>query len=612
MNLQTLEEKKLIYAIDLETSGLDRFKDRILCVGVSNLETDFIFDNLDDFSLWLERNPCARFIAHSGSFDFGFLRHNGLDLRSRWVYDTRTVASLLIPRPESLGLEPLAEKLLGKQLYKLDRTKMSDYSREQLHNYCLTDCRYTFELYNYLRQRVDVNFVETWILPATFFCADMEYDGVYVEKTGLEAYSLQEAAKRDRLLEELKDLAKPAIIAYHENQVKELSQTYKEMYEKAREKAKTPESKEKAVRRYALLEAAAVSRLEPFNFSSPKQLGWLLRDYYGLSIRDRDGEDSTAEVVLRSIDHPLCQKLCDFRESEKLVGSSIPALLENIKADGHVHTRYNIGGTRTGRLSSSGPNLQQIPKGPLRGYVRTSSMDAVLVTIDFAQIEVRIIAEVAKEEELINAFKEDIDPYSVIAQKLLKIDCPVRELKSRHKKERDVAKTAGLSILYGTGAAKLQEVLNKELALKISLNDAKNYIVDYRKQFHSISTFKKDLEETLRYKRVYKNLLGRPFIIEDEEDIYMKSLNTLVQGSASDLVVYSAVKVKKALDDLAVPNHCRLLIHDETVWELPADEAEVLVNEVIVPIMTTEMEKEFNLAVPLKVEYSIDERWSKP
>jgi DNA polymerase-1 len=601
-----------LYAIDIETTGLSSFKDRILGIGVYSPSFNRYFSTVADFSDWLRASPNVVFVAHNGSFDVTFLKRAGVDVTDRWRMDTRSLASILVPRPISLGLEHLAEIYLGQAPYKLDRTKMAEHSPDEVRDYCLKDCELTYELFQLFRKQLSGEswkFVENWLMPATFFCAAMEYDGVYVDERGLKVYRDEMVAKRDQILTELKERAKNAIIAYHEQQVIEVRKTYKELYEKAKTKTK---DQTKCLRRYALLESAAVSRLEPFNWNSPQQLIWLLKDYYQLDITDRDGDSSTSEAVLKRISHPVCEALCRYREAEKLVSTCIPALLENIQEDGFVHTHYHIGGTRTGRLSSSGPNLQQIPRGRLRSYVRAFSDSRVLATIDYSQIEVRIIAEVAKERELINAFKEGIDPYSVIAHKLLKIDCDIRLIKEKFKKERDVSKTAGLSILYGTGAGKLQEVLNKELNKDYSLEECRRFIRAYRDSFPAIKQFKQDLERKLANKKVYHNLLGRPFTIEDNEDLYMKSLNTLVQGSASDLVLHSAIKVKQKLQDLGVPAKCRLLIHDEQVWELPEDEAELLVNEVIVPAMTLDIEKELRLTVPLKVEYTISREWCKP
>lgn len=605
-----------IYALDIETTGLDRFKDKILGIGIYNPKHQQFFDNITDFNAWLQsRLSQTYFVMHNGSFDTNFLRSNGLDLINSYSLDTCAIASILVPRPESLGLENLAKQFLNQESYKLDRTKMASYKREELALYCLKDCELTWKLHEIFLTKVtkkDLLFIKNWLMPAVRFLTNMEYDGVHIDKEGLSRYNDEMIIKRDQILAELKELSKEAISHYHEIQTKHISQQYKEMYEKAKEKAKTSETKARCLSRYALLESAAISRLEPFNWNSPKQLIWLLKDYYSLTIKDRDNEDSTSEAVLRSSDHPVCKKLCDYRETEKLVSTCIPALQENLDEDSFVHTHYHIGGTRTGRLSSSGPNLQQIPRGRLRSYVQASSPGRVLATIDYSQIEVRIIAELTKEKELINAFKEGIDPYSIIAQKLLKINCPVRELKEKFKKERDVSKTAGLSILYGTGARKLQEVLNKELNKNYKLSDCKQFIEDYRNSLPAVRDFKQKLEQNLANGKIYYNLLGRPFSIEDNEDLYMKSLNTLVQGSASDLVMLSALRVKQKLQDLGVYNKCRLIIHDEQVWELEKDEADLLVKEVIIPTMTQDMETELMLTVPLTVEYNINRCWEKP
>jgi len=446
-------------------------------------------------------------------------------------------------------------------------------------------------------------------MPATKLCAQLEWNGIHVDIEGLRFYQNEIQQKRDEVLAELNQTANSAIQFYHEKQVQEVRETYREMYEKAKAKAK---DHQKCLERYAKLEEAAILKLEPFNWNSSEQLKWLLRDYYCLDIHnDREDKETTNEAMLRSLDHPVAKKLCDYRELEKLVSTCIPALVENSK-DSVVYASYNVGGTRTGRLSSSGPNLQQIPRGRIRSFIQASEKN-VLLTVDYAQIEVRIIAEVAQERELIDAFKEGIDPYSVIAHKLLKIDCDVREIKERFKKERDISKTAGLSILYGTGAAKLQEVLNKELKRNYSLTECRDFIKDYRDSLPGVQTLRKRLDRQLANQKVSYNLLGRPFYIESNDDIYMKGLNTLVQGSASDLVIWSQTEfVIPALKELEVDFKHRMLVHDEVVIELPEREAELLTTEVIVPAMTSRIEEALNLQVPLKVEYNISKQWEKP
>lgn len=611
-----------LFALDIETTGLDPRKDRIIGIGIYNPRNHKFFDSVADFATWY-RN-CVHtplFIAHRGAFDVNFIRNVGLDIRDSWVLDTRSIASILVPRPDKLGLEFLAEKYLGQTPYKLDRTNMASYSRDEVASYCLKDCELTYQLYQLFRQKLDAkswDFVQTWLMPATKFCGDMEYDGVYVDRKGLELYNNEMVAKRDQLRSELQERAKTALVAYHAKQVKEVTATYKELYETAKEKTK---DKEKCLRRYSLLEAAAISKLEPFNWNSSEQLKWLLKDYLGLDIFNvREAKETTNEAKLAELSHQheIPKILLEYREHEKLVSTCIPALLEHADANSFVHTSYHIGGTRTGRLSSSSPNLQQIPRGRLRSYIQAAPSlvgggPRSLVTIDYAQIEVRIIAEIAKEKELIHAFKEEIDPYSVIAQKLLKINCPVKDIKAKFKKERDVSKTAGLSILYGTGAAKLQEVLRKELGRDYKISECKNFIEDYRNSLPGVKAFKQHLEQALANGKIYYNLLGRPFSIEHNEDIYMNGLNTLVQGSASDMVIWSQTEfVLPELKKLGVEFKHRMLIHDEVVIELNTDEAELLIQEVIEPCMTTKVMESLGMEVPLKVEYVIDRAWEKP
>lgn len=609
-----------LFALDIETSGLDRFKDRIIGIGVYNPRHSEYFDNVSDFKSWFtgHSNP-PLFIAHRGAFDVNFLRQQSCDVFDHWAYDTRSIASILIPGPRTgpgqksaLGLENLGITLLARNAYKLDRTRIETYSPEEVRNYCLADCQLTYELFEYLKENItgrSWDFVESWLMPATKLCAQLEWNGIHVDIEGLRFYQNEIQQKRDEVLAELNQTANSAIQFYHEKQVQEVRETYREMYEKAKAKAK---DHQKCLERYAKLEEAAILKLEPFNWNSSEQLKWLLRDYYCLDIHnDREDKETTNEAMLRSLDHPVAKKLCDYRELEKLVSTCIPALVENSK-DSVVYASYNVGGTRTGRLSSSGPNLQQIPRGRIRSFIQASEKN-VLLTVDYAQIEVRIIAEVAQERELIDAFKEGIDPYSVIAHKLLKIDCDVREIKERFKKERDISKTAGLSILYGTGAAKLQEVLNKELKRNYSLTECRDFIKDYRDSLPGVQTLRKRLDRQLANQKVSYNLLGRPFYIESNDDIYMKGLNTLVQGSASDLVIWSQTEfVIPALKELEVDFKHRMLVHDEVVIELPEREAELLTTEVIVPAMTSRIEEALNLQVPLKVEYNISKQWEKP
>lgn len=498
--------------------------------------------------------------------------------------------------------------LCGGKSYKVDRTRIGDLSPQQVRDYNERDCRATWELFNVLVDRLtdkDFKFVEDWIMPATRFCTEMEFNGVYIDKEALVQYKTAVEKDRESALTELTELTINPRSAWHEIQLKELKEAYREMAQKAIVKAR---DKEKTKARYGALEARARQRLEPFNFNSSQQLKWLLKDFYGLDILNkRSKKETTDEAMLRQHEagNVVCRALLKYRELDKLSGTCIPAIHDNIDHDRRVHPSFHVGGTRTGRLSSSGPNFQQIPKGPLRSTI-VAQTGYKLLTMDYAQIEPRILAHLAQEQKLLSSFKDGVDFYSVIASELLRVPGPIQTIKERFPKERNVCKTAGLSILYGTGAAKLQEVLQKELGLNYSINKCKSFIWDYRESFAAINTYKIRLEKQAENGRVLYNLMGRPFSIESNEDLYMKTLNTMVQGSASDLVIRAAVEIQKRFPFLKQI----LLVHDEMVFEIPEGDCHQI--DAIERVATVEMEKLLGLTVPLKIEYNIAREWSKP
>lgn len=371
-----------LYALDIETTGLDRFTDKILGVGIYNPTTSVFFTDLEQFKAWLVKNPSARFVMHRGSFDVNFLLHFGIDLRERYAYDTRSIASILVPAPTQaegekhvFSLQNLGRVLLGLSPWKLDRESMADYAIEEVERYCLTDCKVTYDLFTYLKKNIPAKnweFVESWLMPATLFCQQLESDGVYVDAEGLEKYRAHKEKQRTRILGYLKKLAREPIMAFHAQQVAEVTHQYKEMYEKAKAKAK---DKTKCQARYAKLEEEAICRLDPFNWNSSTQLKWLFRDYYGLDIfNDREDKETTNEAMLKELaeKNKVARLLLSYRELEKLCGTCIPALLDNRSPDGFLRASFNVGGTKTGRLSSSGPNLQNIPRGKIRSFLRAS------------------------------------------------------------------------------------------------------------------------------------------------------------------------------------------------------------------------------------------------
>jgi DNA polymerase I-like protein with 3'-5' exonuclease and polymerase domains len=630
----TKAQEEELFALDLETTGLDPRKDEILGIGLySPRFGHHYFPDLASFLNHLahlksdlrKEKKRLGLVLHRGSFDLHFLAVRGCDLFDAFSFDTRSLASLLFPSPslqpgESYpnSLQNLGRSLLHLDPWKLDRTRLQDFSPFLVRDYCLLDCEITFALYEFFKKSYDEKtwaFVLSWLMPVTRLCALMEWKGVWVESDGLQDFSQKAQFQKAVLLEKIQGLVSPYLALWQEKERASLREHYEALAEKACQKSKDPQARARILDRYHRLFESAQTRCEPFNFSSAQQLTWLLKSQLGLDLYDPlTKKETTSEAKLKELNHPVADLLIDLREQEKLISTCIPALLENQDSSGYVHSSYHVGGTRTGRLSSSGPNLQQIPRGPLRKYIQCRDAEHVLLTIDYAQIEVRLIAHFASEPSLLKAFQDGIDPYSLIAQKLLGLEnVPVEEIKKKHPKERQVAKTIGLSILYGTGPQRLKTVLQKELGWNKSYIICREFIENYRASLPNVNKFKIELERKLSNRGVVFNLLGRPFAFETNEELYMKSLNTLVQGSASDLVLYSqTANVIPALERLGVYFQHRMLIHDEVVLELRKEEAELLTQQIIIPEMTSRVEKQLSLLVPLKVEYNISREWEKP
>jgi DNA polymerase I-like protein with 3'-5' exonuclease and polymerase domains len=607
----------MLFSLDIETTGLNYFKDQILCIGVCDSDRNYqVFQTVEAFNEW-NRPDEYFFFCHNGAFDVSFLRHHGSDIRSQFLYDTRSIATILIPTPSiapgqksPFGLENLYQVLLKGKSYKLDRKRMSDVPWKDLIAYNEKDCRITYDLIDFLSKNLDERdwaFVESWIMPATKLLMEMSYNGVWIHRERLASYQEKVEGELHEVEKELQETTQEAQQVFQALEVAKLRKAYDHLCAQAELKARDPAL---CRQRYNLLFEKARQKLAPFNFNSSSQLKWLLKDFYGLNLfNERSQKETTDEAMLKehASSAPVCQVLVKHRELQKLTSTCIPAIRDHIAPDGRVHPRFIVGGTRTGRLSSSEPNFQQVPRGPLRSCVMASEGHSFFIA-DYAQIEVRILAELAKEKELIDAFKEGIDCYSIIAKKLLSLDCPVHELKKRHPRERDVSKTAGLSIFYGTGAGKLREVLSKELGLNRSLKDCRDFIENYRKGFAAIEAYKKQVEQALANQKKIHGLLGRPLYIHSNDDLYMKALNTVVQGSASDLVVEAFGSICRAFPFIKPV----LIVHDEMVMEIPDAKLNEALLQEMETLATAALEKKFNLEVPLKIEWHVAKEWLKP
>lgn len=348
------------------------------------------------------------------------------------------------------------------------------------------------------------------------------------------------------------------------------------------------------------------------NISSPKQIGEVLFDKMAIDSKAKKtgkGSYSTDENTLLSIayKHPIINEILEFRTVKKLLSTYIEPFPEYVsKATGRIHTTFNQALTATGRLSSSNPNLQNIPIRTERGKeIRKAFIPSVpgglIVSADYSQIELRIMAHLCGDEHLTNAFKEGIDVHAATASKIFNID-----YSSVTPQQRRIAKTANFGIMYGISAFGLAQRLH------IARGEANKLIDDYFKAFPSIKTYISNTIETAREKGYVETLFGRRRYLPDlkSKNANVRSLaernavNAPIQGSAADIIKLAMIGVDKRINEAGLKSKMVLQIHDELVFDAIGTEVEALKR-----LVTDEMENVVSLSIPLTVECNYGQNW---
>lgn len=305
--------------------------------------------------------------------------------------------------------------------------------------------------------------------------------------------------------------------------------------------------------------------------------------------------------------HPIARKILDFRKFSKLKNTYTDALPKEINPQtGRIHTHFSTTSTITGRLSSSAPNLQNIPIKSLEGQkIResfVSEKDHFLISADYSQIELRVIAHVAKIENLVQAFKEEKDIHRITASQVFGIPEDQIDDATRSK-----AKAINFGIIYGISAFGLARQLD------ISRQDAAEYIRSYLIAYPGIDAYMKDTIELARAQGFVQTFSGRkcfisqinnknPIIRNEAERL---AINAPIQGSAADIIKKAMIRLSKKFAEEKLRSKIILQIHDELIVEAPKDEVEIATK-----ILKKEMESAANLDVPLKVDVKVGLNWS--
>lgn len=347
---------------------------------------------------------------------------------------------------------------------------------------------------------------------------------------------------------------------------------------------------------------------EQFNINSPKQLGTILFEKLMLPTgkKTKTGWSTNADVLekLRG-KHPIIQHILDYRTLTKLKSTYADGLLKVISDDGRIHSNFTMTVTATGRLSSVEPNLQNIPvRKELGSEIRKMFVAApgnVLVDADYSQIELRLLAHIAQDETMQNAFRNGEDIHRVTASQVFGV--PFEEVTSAMRSQ---AKAVNFGIVYGISAFSLAQDIG------VFQNQAKAYIDAYFEKYHGVREYMSDIIESGKENGYVSTLYGRRRYLPELKvsNFTTRSFgervarNMPIQGTAADIMKLAMVHVHRKLKETGLQAKIILQVHDELIIECPEQEAET-----VCEILKTEMERVADLSVPLTVDAHVGKNW---
>lgn len=355
---------------------------------------------------------------------------------------------------------------------------------------------------------------------------------------------------------------------------------------------------------------------EPFNLNSPKQLSEALFEKAGITPpagtrRTSSGYYSTAADVLESLqdDHPIIAWILEYRELSKLRSTYVDALPQQVNPlTGRVHTSYNQAGSRTGRIASSEPNLQNIPiRTELGRKVREAfiaSPEHQLLAVDYSQVELRIAAHMAQDQAMLDAFRKEQDIHAITASALY--DVPVNEVNSTQRRH---AKAINFGLIYGMSPFGLTRTTDLTLA------EAEDFVNAYFENFPGVRKYLDGIKETALRQGYVETLLGRRRYFPGLQNAQnqqtrnreeREAINAPIQGTAADIMKIAMLRLPEALEQAGVTSRMLLQVHDELVLECPINQIETTAR-----IVRDVMENAYTIDIPLLTEARIGTNWGK-
>jgi DNA polymerase-1 len=524
---------------------------------------------VEEFNPFFESNSIEK-IAHNIKYDLKVLNRYGIKV-SAPTFDTM-IAQYLINPESKQGVDFLANHYLGYQPISIEtligkkgkgQGNMRDLAPEEISDYASEDADITFQLKQILEPEIQKEHLKELFysmeMPLIEVLKDMEEEGIAIDVKALQDYSKELESTLLRLDGEIKSLA--GVI---------------------------------------------------FNVDSPKQLGEVLFDHLKISNKakkTKTGQYATSEEVLvkHEKDHPIVPLILEFRQLRKLKSTYVdplPTMCD--KVDGRIHTNFMQTVTATGRLSSNNPNLQNIPirsekgKEIRKAFVPRSS-EYQMMSADYSQIELRIIAALSGDKNMIQAFQQGMDIHTATASKVFNVP-----FESVTRDQRSAAKAVNFGIIYGQSAFGLSQALN------ISRTEAKSIIDSYFEQFGQLKSYMDSIIHVAREKGYVETIMKRRRYLPDINSsnavvrgfAERNAINAPIQGSAADIIKMAMIAVHNSMKKEGVKSKMILQVHDELVFDVHISEKllmQVLVKEA--------MEKAIKLVVPMEVEMELANNW---
>ncbi|WP_306622382.1 DNA polymerase I [Chryseobacterium ginsenosidimutans] len=576
--VQNLLKQKVV-CFDTETTSLNELEAELVGMSFSykkglayyvplSEDQGEVLQTLEIFRPFFEKEDLLK-VAHNLKFDYKILKQYNITVKGA-MFDTMIAHYLLNPDGRHgmdylsevyLNYKPVSiETIIGKKGKNQGTFRDADLRTQT--DYAAEDADITFQLYELFAPQLKKEKLEDLFfnieMPLMEVLAKMELSGISLDEKWLAQESI--------------DL---------ENDLRKLEAT--------------------------IFEISG----EEFNMNSPKQLGEILFEKMQLdpkAKKTKTGQYATSEDVLQKLSskHEIIKHILEYRTYQKLKSTYVDALPSQIeKTDNRVHTNFSQTTAATGRLASVNPNLQNIPIRTLRGQqIRGAFVSAEgkkIISADYSQIELRLIAEISGEDNMIKAFQDGEDIHASTAAKLFNI--PLEEVS---KTQRSQAKTVNFGIIYGQGAFALAEQTG------LSRSEAKQMIEAYFATYPKLKEYMAEqvrkareigyVETILGRKRHLKDINSGNFVVRGHAE--RNAVNAPVQGSAADVVKMAMIKIQKELEKEKLQTKMLLQVHDELVFEAPIDEVELATN-----IIKMEMESAIDTQVPLLVEVGVGNNW---